>query len=181
MLCQNCNKNEATTYYKENINGQVKELHLCPECAAKLTGGAPSFGSFFSEPFFGNSFFGNDSFFGQPFGSLLSSPFGTAAQAIGGGRRCPTCGMTESELRRTGRAGCGDCYKNFSDILLPYIKKLHGAAAHVGNTPAPAADQPKADPVEGLRAKLSDAVKAENYEEAARLRDEIRRLEGENK
>ena len=179
MLCQNCNKNEATTYYKENINGQTRELHLCPECAAKLTGGAPAFGSFFSDPFFPNPF--GSSFFSEPFGSMLQSPFGGAAQAIGGGRRCPTCGMTESELRRTGRAGCSDCYKNFSDILLPYIKKLHGAAAHVGATPPPAADQPKADPVEGLKAKLNDAVKAENYEEAARLRDEIRRLEGEQK
>ena len=150
MLCQNCNKNEATTYYKETINGQTRELHLCPECAAK------------------------------PFGAALQSPFGGVAQAIGGGRRCPTCGMTESELRRTGRAGCGDCYQNFSDILMPYIKKLHGAAAHVGSTPA-AADQPKANPVEGLKAKLADAVKTENYEEAARLRDEIRRLEGEGK
>ena len=52
MLCQNCNKNEATTYYKETINGQTRELHLCPECAAKLTGSAPSFGSMFSDPFF---------------------------------------------------------------------------------------------------------------------------------
>ena len=178
MLCQNCNKNEATTYYKENINGQTRELHLCPECAAKLTGGTPSFGSFFEDPFFSNPF---GSFFSEPFGSMLQSPFASASQAIGGGRRCPTCGMTESEQRRSGRAGCGDCYKNFSDILMPYIKKRHGAAAHVGTTPAPAADQPKANPVEGLKAKLSDAVKAENYEEAARLRDEIRRVEGEQK
>ena len=180
MLCQNCKKNEATTYYKENINGQTRELHLCPECAAKLTGGAPDFGSFFSEPFFGHSFL-NDPFFSQPFGSMLSSPFASTTQAIGGGRRCPTCGMTESELRRSGRAGCGDCYKNFSDILLPYIKKLHGAAAHVGPAPKAAENQTPADPVAGLKAKLSDAVQAENYEEAARLRDEIRRLEGENK
>ena len=176
MLCQNCKKNEATTYYKENINGQTRELHLCPACAAKLTGGAPAFGSLLHDSFFANPF--GSAFFSEPFGSMLqSSPFGTAAQAIDGGRRCPTCGMTESELRRTGRAGCGDCYRSFSDILLPYIKKLHGAAAHVGAAPAPAAGQPKADPVEGLKNKLREAVKAENYEEAARLRDEIRRLE----
>ena len=91
MLCQNCNKNEATTYYKETINGQTRELHLCPECAAKLTGSAPSFGSMFSDPFFSNPF---GSFFAEPFGAALQSPFGGVAQAIGGGRRCPTCGMT---------------------------------------------------------------------------------------
>ena len=170
MLCQNCGKNQATTYYKETVNGQTREMHLCPDCAAKLTGGTAGFGSLFSDPFFSD-----------PFGSLLSSPFGGTAQAIGGGRRCPSCGMTESELRRSGRAGCADCYKSFSDILLPYIKKLHGAAAHVGAAPAPAADAPAVNPVEGLKTKLSEAVQAENYEEAARLRDEIRRLEGEQK
>lgn len=169
MLCQNCNKNEATTYYKENINGEVRELHLCPACASKLTGGmTPNLGSFFQNPF---GALLNDSFFGaDPF-------FGGVQQAIGGGRRCPTCGMTESELRRSGRAGCADCYTSFGDILLPYIKKLHGAVAHIGAAPAPAADAPKTDPIEGLRAKLQQAISSENYEEAARLRDEIKRLE----
>ena len=36
MLCQKCKKNEATVYYKENINGHVTEYNLCPECAAEL-------------------------------------------------------------------------------------------------------------------------------------------------
>lgn len=71
MLCQNCNKNEATTYYKETINGQTRELHLCPECAAKLTGSAPSFGSMFSDPFFSNPF---GSFFAEPFGASAAKP-----------------------------------------------------------------------------------------------------------
>lgn len=173
MLCQNCLKNQATTYYKENINGQMKELHLCADCAAKLTGGAmPAFDSFFSSPF-------------DMFGSLWNSDpfFGGATQAIGGGRRCPTCGMTESELRRSGRAGCADCYNSFRDILLPYIKKLHGAAAHVGQAPAVSAPadgaeaKPAANPVEGLKTRLQQAIASENYEEAARLRDEIKRLE----
>lgn len=96
---------------------------------------------------------------------------------LGGGRRCRTCGMTESELRRTARAGCADCYKNFADILTPYIHKLHGSTAHVGTTPA----EEQSDPVAVLRTKLNDAIASEAYEEAARLRDEIRRLEGEQR
>lgn len=176
MLCQSCGKNQATTYYKENINGQVRELHLCPECAAKLTGGsAPHFGSFFSDPFASNAF----SLFEPTFSG---DPFWSGMQAIGGGRRCPTCGMTESELRRSGRAGCADCYSSFRDILLPYIKKLHGAAAHVGQAPAAvteagAESKPAVDPIEDLKSKLQEAIKTENYEEAARLRDEIKRRE----
>lgn len=154
MLCQHCNQNEATTYYKQTINGQTTELHLCPACAAKLTGGG----------FFTGLFSGLPSW-GEPFSASLS-----------GGRRCPTCGLTESELRRTGRVGCGGCYDQFADILTPYIRKLHGATTHVGASPAQKAEE---NPVERLKTRLNEAISAENYEEAARLRDEIRRLEGQ--
>ena len=161
MLCERCEKNEVTTHYKENVNGHTRELHLCAACAAELTHAVPSFVWSFGEL---------PAFFHQAAGE--------AGQTIGGGRQCDTCGMTESELRRTGRAGCSACYQNFSDILVPYIKKLHGAAAHVGAAPAPADGQPS--PIEGLRTRLTEAVRAENYEEAARLRDEIQRLESES-
>ena len=158
MLCQHCGVNEATTYYKQNINGQVSEMHLCAACAQKLTGG---FGGMGFSPTF-QSFWGD---------STVLQP------GLGGGRRCRTCGMTESELRRAARAGCADCYKNFADILTPYIHKLHGSTAHVGTTPA----EEQSDPVAVLRTKLNDAIASEAYEEAARLRDEIRRLEGEQR
>ena len=79
MLCQNCNQNEATMYWKQTINGQTKEMHLCPACASKL-------GQNFQNPF-GTWF--DDPFFTQP--SLFSVPFGQVSQ-LGGGRRCPTCG-----------------------------------------------------------------------------------------
>ena len=89
--------------------------------------------------------------------------------------------MTESELQRSGRAGCADCYKTFEDILTPYIRKLQGATAHVGQAPKAQNDaQPVENPTASLKQKLTEAIKQENYEEAARLRDEIRRLEGEN-
>ena len=95
-------------------------------------------------------------------------------------RKCPTCGMTESQLRQSGRVGCPDCYSTFADILNPYVEKLHGATRHIGTAPA-APEQPKQDPVEALRAQLKTAVENEEYEQAARLRDEIRRMEGEQK
>lgn len=173
MLCQNCGKHEATTYFKQTVNGQTREAHLCPECAAKL-------GASFQAPL--QSMFSADPFFSHPFESLFG---GSAAQPfageLGGGRRCPTCGMTESELRRTGRAGCADCYQSFEDILLPYIRKLQGATAHVGaaHTPAGTPEPPQQDTAQALKTKLQEAISQENYEEAARLRDEIRRLEGQ--
>lgn len=159
MLCQNCGKNHAIAFYKENINGQVKELALCSECASKSN----------MTNFDLLSGFWNDDFIKNPFFSLPLSK-----QAIAGGRICPKCSMTESELRRTGRVGCGECYKNFSDILLPYIKKLQGSSAHVGTNA-----KSEQNPIDELKKRLNDAVKVENYEEAAKLRDEIRRKESE--
>ena len=89
--------------------------------------------------------------------------------------------MTESELQRTGRVGCADCYQTFENLLTPYIRKLQGTTAHVGTAPNPQApSQPVKDQTVILRSKLDDAIKQENYEEAARLRDEIRRLEGQD-
>ena len=128
---------------------------------------------FWSDPF--------HSFLGGGFGSLWNDMLGApSATMLGTERKCPTCGMTESELRRTGRVGCPDCYNTFSDILNPYVQKIHGATRHIGAAPA-APEQPKADPVAELKAQLKAAVENEEYEQAARLRDEIRRMEGEQK
>ena len=128
---------------------------------------------FWSDPF--------HSFLGGGFGSLWNDMLGSpAATMLGTERKCPTCGMTESELRRTGRVGCPDCYNTFSDILNPYVQKIHGATRHIGAAPA-APEQPKADPIAELKAQLKATVENEEYEQAARLRDEIRRMEGEQK
>lgn len=187
MKCEKCGKNEATTYYKETINGQTREMHLCTECAKEMNLGgafqnafagmaqsmASAFpGSVFSDPF--------HSMLGSGFGSLWNEMMGlpSSPHLLETERKCPTCGMTESQLRRTGRAGCPDCYHTFESILNPYIRRVHGADTHIGAAPQQSAPQaPVQNPIEPLRTKLQEAVQSENYEEAARLRDEIRRLE----
>lgn len=180
MKCEKCGKNEATTFYQETVNGVTRKMHLCSECAQKENlGGAfetafQGFGSLWSDPF--------HSFLGGGFGSLWSDMLGAPAAAmLGTERKCPSCGLTESELRKTGRVGCPDCYGTFADILNPYVQKVHGATRHIGAAPAAETEQAKADPVEALRAQLKAAIENEDYEQAAHLRDEIRRLEGESK
>lgn len=166
MLCENCNQNEATMYWKQTINGHTKEVYLCPVCAQKLGNTFHNF-SWLDDPFFAQS-------------PVFSAPIGQISQ-LDGNQRCPTCGMTESELRHSGRVGCADCYKTFSSVLIPYIRKLHGTTAHVGAAPnTQNYTQPVENQAEALKIKLEAAIQQENYEEAARLRDEIRRLEGQN-
>lgn len=184
MKCEKCGKNEANTFYKETINGNTREMHLCADCAREMhigaefqnafTGIGNSMASFWSDPF--------QAFFGSSFGPLLGSMAGqpTEGARLASGRKCPSCGMSEAELRRTGRAGCPECYNAFADLLTPYIRQVHGADTHLGAKPKD--EEKKAEnPVAEMRAKLQEAIQNENYEEAARLRDEIRRLEGEQK
>ena len=51
------------------------------------------------------------------------------------GVTCPLCGTGREEISRTGRAGCPDCYTVFEDMFMPYMKRIHGATAHVGKIP----------------------------------------------
>ncbi len=169
MKCGKCGKNEATMHYKETINGVTKEIHLCQECAESENLAFGNMAGFWSDPF--HSFLGSG--FGDIWGQLLSNP---VPALIGEERRCPSCGLTESELRETGRVGCPECYNTFADILNPYVKKVHGATRHIGSAPVQQ-KQPTENPVEKLKAELKEAVEKEEYERAASLRDEIKRLE----
>lgn len=154
MKCQKCGQNEATVYYKETLNGQTHESHLCAQCAAEKNP------SMFSSHFFSGSLFGNP----------LSKPQTED-------KTCPTCGLTLTNLCKSGKVGCADCYSAFEHVLLPYIKKTHGAAKHISAKQNTA--KPDENPAETLRKQLQEAVSCEDYETAAKLRDEIRRLEGE--
>ena len=59
------------------------------------------------------------------------------------------------------------------------VEKIHGKERHVGKTPGgpPAADRAKEKHLVSLRRQLQAAVKGENYELAAKLRDELRQAE----
>jgi protein arginine kinase activator len=91
---------------------------------------------------------------------------------------CPTCGMTLRRFSETSLLGCPEDYKHFQNELLPLIERSHaGHSQHCGKVPSQTAPQQKNE-VElfGLRRQLEQAVKAEDYEAAARLRDQIRHL-----
>ena len=155
MLCERCGKNTATVMYTQIINGHKESLNICSECAAK------------------ESIFDN-------FGSLLSfAPREMSAAS------CPVCQMTISEFSRTGRMGCGECYNTFRTQAAAMLKKIHGTSKHIEasyeeHKQAPKEEKPKSK-TDILREKLDEAIKLENFEEAAKLRDELRNLDKEGK
>lgn len=164
MLCQNCGNNEATTHIKRIVNGEATELHLCTSCAEHL-GYADLFSGFgFNISSILNSFF--------PDHSLLLSDKTELT--------CPTCGFTFEDVVRTGMMGCADCYNTFYDKLKPSLSRIHGRAAYAGKVSASSgAEDTVKDRVRDLNKEMQAAVRAENFERAAQLRDEIHELKGD--
>lgn len=95
-------------------------------------------------------------------------------------QRCPVCGFTQADFKKTGRLGCSACYDTFADGLAALLKGMHKGLKHTGKMPARLSRRfAMADRAKALEAELQHAVKDEKYEDAARLRDEIRRIEHE--
>ena len=127
MLCQKCKKNEATVYYKENINGHVTEYNLCPECAAELEKNGVFHLDSRAEDLFGERMF--------DFSPLISGFFGGALGAGKTEKRCPVCGSTFADIAKTGHIGCPECYNVFEKELSSTVNQLHGAAKPTGRSP----------------------------------------------
>ncbi len=173
MLCQKCKKNEATTYIKTNVNGDVHEYHLCADCAAELKGSG-AFGTMFDFDNIFNPMSGFDLVSG-----LLTSPFGGfgGMPSIGAGKRCAVCGSDFSSIAKSGKAGCPNCYAEFKSRLAPTIKKIHGNTVHCGKHSKVTVEQSNENEIAALKKQLDEAVKTENYELAAELRDKIKAME----
>lgn len=92
---------------------------------------------------------------------------------------CETCGLTFREFREKSLLGCPDCYRSFESLLGPLLERAHaGSVHHVGKSPTHA-DQSvdRQNVLMRMRQRLEHAVEQEDYELAARLRDEISQLE----
>ncbi len=95
---------------------------------------------------------------------------------------CPVCGITFYEFRNAGRLGCPYDYVCFAEDLEPLIVNIHGETKHTGKTPRHGVqDVDRQTEVIRLRREMKEAVDKEDYEQASRLRDEIRQIEGESK
>ncbi len=95
-----------------------------------------------------------------------------------GGVSCPVCGFTQADLKKTARLGCSACYDVFSDVLEGMLKNMHKGTHHVGKAPANYLKHRKfEEKIKTLQTNLEKAVAEEEYEKAADLRDQIRKIE----
>jgi len=95
-------------------------------------------------------------------------------------QKCPVCGFTQADFKKTGRLGCSTCYVTFADGLSTLLKAMHKGTEHVGKVPQRAHRAVElSDRMRSLNESLQKAVAEENYETAASLRDQIKQLENE--
>ena len=166
MKCDNCNK-AATVHLTEIRNGKKIEKHLCEQCAAQSEGVPTSKGH-------------------TPINELLTN-FVMAHAGLKNeiGVTCDQCGITWAEFRQHGLFGCPHDYDVFEKDLTPLLQRAHEGATHqTGKVPTRGGassgmvkPKKKVVDVAKLRKELARAVESEDYEKAAKLRDQIRLAE----
>ena len=161
MLCCVCNAKEATVHLTQIVGDKMQKVDLCEGCAKEKGVNDPA------------GFSLADLLLGLGASQELE-------QAAGGANlKCPRCGFTQADFKKTGRLGCPDCYEVFGDALESLLKSMHKGTRHVGKAPA-AQRQVRVTQrqVKLLHEQLAKAVESEDFEQAATLRDEIKRVQG---
>ena len=162
MLCKRCKKNQATVHVSKIVNNYKSDVYLCAECAKKEN----------EIPFMNGNLF--DFNIGDFLSGMMQSPENYSQPNV---ITCKNCGMELTEFSDHGRLGCAHCYDSFRNELLPLLKQIHGAVAHTGKIPNHASSTLKLKKQkEFLQQDLQDAIQNERYEDAAKIRDEIKKL-----
>jgi protein arginine kinase activator len=163
MICNACNKNQATVHLTEIVNNQMMELHLCEICAQEKT----------------------DDFKNQlSFNDILAglADFTTQLDEKKETLMCPSCGLTYEGFRKSGRLGCAQCYASFARRLQSLIKRVQGGTQHVGKVPtgAPEVTRSRME-LRSLQDELNRLIQSEEFEKAAKVRDQIKKMEMKEK
>jgi protein arginine kinase activator len=161
MLCTICKEKPATVHLTQIVGDKMQKLDLCEDCAkTKGINDPTSFGLADLDLVLG-----------------LGASQQLEQAASGVELKCPRCGFTQADFKKSGRLGCPECYKTFAEGLIGLLKTMHKSTRHVGKAPeALRATRENADRLKTLQIKLARAIKDEKYEQAALLRDEIKQL-----
>lgn len=164
QTCQRCQKRPASVHFTRVVNGEKTDRVLCEECAREE--GAYHF------------MLGPQFTVQHVLGGLVGQPAGVRGRAESAARRCPHCGASYQRFAETGRLGCDRCYDTFAEELKPLVKRLHGSLEHHGKIPRRGGQQLlHQQRLNTLRSQMLQAVQREDFEQAAQIRDDIRRLE----
>ncbi|MCX7920145.1 MAG: UvrB/UvrC motif-containing protein [bacterium] len=167
ILCDICKKAQATFHRTNIVNNQITEIHLCQSCAEKEGMEIAGLVKLNIE---------------DALASLLNY---IAAEDKNGGQIgkeknlvCPRCQLSFTKFSELGRLGCPECYTTFAAELEPLLRRLHGSCDHQGKMPPHANRLVELNKeLHELRRQLQLALKEEDFERAAQLRDAIKKAE----
>lgn len=157
MICQFCKKNVATIHFTNVDGNDVVKIHICRSCAE-----AKGF------DYLKRSNFEKTDLLAGLVNSALT-------EKVGPRRKCGHCGRTYAAFSKSAGLGCSKCYDSFGEDIAKVLKRIHGNARHLGKSPRRYCNE-KVNARRRIRAledELIISVELENYERAARLRDEI--------
>jgi len=169
MKCDMC-ENEAAVFLTQIVDGKMTQVNLCEKCS-KEKGVTDPTGFQLADFLIGTA------------GAKKAQASVVEDDAL----TCPECGFTRAHLKKIGRLGCPECYHTFATDLENMLRAMHKGTRHIGKVPgknAPPAVTGGRAPRLNVKKRLADlkasidrAVVEERYEDAARLRDEMREME----
>ena len=155
LKCDLCSK-PATVHLTQIVNNKVHKVDLCEACAQAKGVTDPS---------------------GFSLADLLLKASLNPDLTPAAGGRCERCGFTPAEFKKLGRFGCPACYDAFQNLLAPMLENMHNGVSHTGKVPSRALERRSLyDRLTKLELDLTEAIKSERYEDAARARDEINQV-----
>jgi len=163
ILCDLCKEKIATVHYTEIENNKLKKMDLCEDCAKQKNIGI------------------NVQFSVADILKGLTEP--QIEKKEEPSKTCPQCGLTFNAFRKTGKLGCGECYEAFAEELVPILGDIHKNTQHVGSKPMSVKGVKSVvmkvkGQLDMLASELEAAIKKEDYEQAAVIRDKIKSLQG---
>ena len=178
MLCDNCQKNEATIHIKRVVEGKVRAIHLCADCAKEQEeqGAVGALGFNLAEVLFNIA----------GLRDIVPPEPETEEETVEDSGNdttfsCPVCGWTMEKLRQSnGKLGCSECYRSFAVVIHDAFSRMQRGKIHMGKKPGDARPfQTRAAlqlEIARCKKELSELVRREEYERAAVCRDKLNEL-----
>ena len=154
-LCDECGANPANIHLTQILESETHVFHLCEECARKK----------------GISISVNDEAVVE-----VESVDKLKEKKPEPDKVCDRCGLKLSELRNKGWLGCASCYQAFEEEIEDLLVHVHGSSMHKGKKYAGVVQSVSRSDLKRLRGELAIAIKNEQFEQAAALRDAIHGL-----
>nr|WP_244986970.1 UvrB/UvrC motif-containing protein [Oceanobacillus caeni] len=166
--CQECHKRPATLHFTQVINGKKTEISVCNVCAKEKGYVTYPEEEAYSLHNLLSGLFNFDT-------SKIDNPTLQKVKDL----QCPQCKMTFAQFKQVGKFGCATCYETFSDKLDPILRRVHaGNTKHYGKIPKRAGnDIQMKRQLNHYKSQLQQLIENEAFEEAAKVRDQIKELE----